>query len=148
MESVFWPIVVEGSSKDDEWPVVERQAAAALHRLVCVLSLAWNEPWQVRTAPWDLERMSVDLADDWIVPRNSLIGFRENPQIGMYDDQALPSWVDAALVRLDGIDGTDADNVGAALSLWHQGILLQPEHPSLALVAFVASIEQDGSCAV
>jgi len=63
-----------------------------------------------------------------------------NPQIGMRAEADLPEWISKGWDRLDQTDL--GGRVQPALSLWHEGILLQPEHPSLAIVSFVASLEQ------
>lgn len=137
-ESVFWPIIVEGRSQEDEWAKADREAAGALHRLASLVSLAWNEPFQVRVGPQLASTLPPRLPDDWMAPRDSFLG--ANPQIGMRDEQPLPGWLQEAWRYLDNDDR--AGDAAAALSLWHEGLLLQPEHPSFALVAFVASVEQ------
>jgi hypothetical protein len=55
MQSIAWPIVVEGPMSDANWPARERGASLTLHRLCCLLSLAWNESWQVRESPRDVD---------------------------------------------------------------------------------------------
>jgi hypothetical protein len=62
-----------------------------------------------------------------------------NAQIGMRDPEALPPWFGAAWKRLADSSSTDA--VPSALTSWHQGVLMRPQHASFALVAFVAAIE-------
>jgi hypothetical protein len=60
----------------------------------------------------------------------------------MRDEQEIPIWVREAWGKLDA-EGAPKPTA-SALSLWHQGILLKAEHPSLALIAFVACVEQAG----
>lgn len=140
-ESVYWPILVEENGLETGWPDTERQAARSLHRLVCLIGLAWNEPWQVRVAPQLSSNLPPNLPEGWLaeVPEPFL---GHNPQIGMRSEAGLPDWIQAAWYRLEVDD--PAGDIGAALSLWHEGVLLQPEHPSFALVAFVACVEQIG----
>jgi hypothetical protein len=140
MQSIAWPIVVEGPMSDANWPATERGASLTLHRLCCLLSLAWNEPWQVRESPRDVQHAGQALPDDASAPPNWGHGLLDEPQHGLRDEEPLPGWVQPMSSYLDQSPG--AHKVSAALSLWHQGILLTPEHPSFALVAFVASIEQ------
>ena len=139
-QSVFWPIHVVGTTESDSWPVVQREAARAVHTLVCLVSLAWNEAWQVRVAPQNLPSSKPYVPDDSSPPPNWPPG--DKPQVGMRDEQDIPTWLREAWGRLETEHGSKP--TAAALSLWHQGILLKAEHPSLALVAFVASVEQVG----
>lgn len=140
MQSIAWPIVVEGPISDAYWPATERRASLTLHRLCCLLSLAWNEPWQVRESPRDSPHAGQALPDDASPPPNWGHSLLDEPQHGLRDEEPLPGWVQPIWSYLD--QSSRAQEVSAALSLWHQGILLTPEHPSFALVAFVASIEQ------
>lgn len=139
-DSVFWPIIVEGRSTQIDWPEVDREAARALHRLASLVSLGWAEPLQVRIGPQVSTSLPPKFPDDWMAPNDSGFGF--NPQVGLRDEQPLPGWLEGAWSILKTND--PKGDIAAALSLWHEGVLLQPEHPSFALVAFVASVEQMG----
>jgi len=138
-DSVFWPIIVEGRSTETTWPKVDREAARALHRLASLVSLEWAEPLQVRVGPQSGSLPS-QFPDDWMAPNDSRFG--PNPQVGLRDERPLPEWLQHAWDMLDTDDAKG--DAAAGLSLWHEGVLLQPEHPSFALVAFVASVEQMG----
>jgi len=138
-DSVFWPIIVEGRSMETNWPKVDREAARALHRLASLVSLEWVEPLQVRIGPQS-GAFPPQFPDDWMAPNDSRFG--PNPQVGLRDEQPLPEWLQGAWSILETND--PKGDAAAALSLWHEGVLLQPEHPSFALVAFVASVEQMG----
>lgn len=142
-----WPVTAEGC-----WPGNElaaggryeqisrlnhqdgnlRVAAMWLHRVVCLLSLAWGEGWNVRSAPVDSERMPVAVPEDWLAPPIARGG---DPGIGPYP-RKLPSWVVGAWNLLEGDPA-----LSGALSAWHQGVLMMPLFPSYALIAFCGAIE-------
>jgi hypothetical protein len=136
---VSWPVLVHGGIRG-KWRETDRAAAQLLHRLCCLLALAWGEPWQVRLAPAPNVNLSPQVPDPALIPNPSRFYDSGNPQIGLRDEAGLPDWVVTAWSRLDNPDF--AARAQPALSLWHEGILLQPEHPSLAVVAFVAALEQ------
>jgi len=52
-------------------------------------------------------------------------------------DEELPTWIPAVWDII-----TADQELAAAASFWHQGLLATARHPSLALVAYIASIEQ------
>lgn len=139
-QSVFWPILVESESAAHDWPDAEREAAHALHRLVCLLSLAWDEAWQVRVGPQDVANIPPLIPEDSSLPPGWWPDY--SPQVGLRDEEPLPTWLIEAWQRLETEPASRP--AAAALSLWHEGILLKAEHPSFALVAFAASIEQLG----
>ncbi len=110
---------------------------AALRRLrlhAALLSLAWDSPWFVRDGPTD----SVD--STWVDAEGPVSGtsyrwidkldhFMAPPPI------ELPEWLGEVEVPLDpGV-------VQRALVMHHEGLLMTRDHPSLAMIAFVSSIE-------
>ena len=137
--AVFWPVLVFGEIQGS-WQETDRAAAKALHRLCCLLALAWGEPWRVRLAPAPEINLPPKVPDSVLVPNPKRYYDDSNPQIGMRAEADLPDWISKGWDRLDEADF--GGKVQPALSLWHEGILLQPEHPSLAMVSFVASLEQ------
>jgi hypothetical protein len=136
---VSWPVLVFGEIQGS-WQETDRAAAKALHRLCCLFALAWGEPWQVRLAPAPEINLPPKVPDAVLVPNPDHYHDDGNPQIGMRAEVDLPDWVRKGWDRLDEADFSG--KVQPALSLWHEGILLQPEHSSLAMVSFVASLEQ------
>lgn len=142
-----WPVIAEGP-----WPGNQlapggryaqigrlthqdgnmRVAAMWLHRVACLLSLAWSEGWNVRTAPIDLDRMPAAVPEDWRAPP---IAHGGGSGVGPHPRQ-VPAWVLAAWDLLEA-DGA----LSGALSAWHQGVLMTPLFPSYALVAFCGAIE-------
>jgi hypothetical protein len=137
--AVSWPVLVFGEIQGS-WQETDRAAAKVLHRLCCLLALAWGEPWQVRLAPAPEINLPPRVPDPVLVPNPDHYHDDGNPQIGIRAEAHLPDWISKRWDRLDKADF--GGRVQPALSLWHEGILLQPEHPSLAMVSFVASLEQ------
>jgi hypothetical protein len=127
-----WPVIVEGTSDEQEWPRVVQSVAPGLHRVSALISLAWGEPWQVRTAPTNHENLPPRVPTAWPPPAM----FERPPVQTVGEDEELPTWVNEAWYRLDETPG-----IGAALDAWHEGIHLLPLHPSFALVAFAGAIE-------
>lgn len=143
-----WPVIAEGS-----WPGTDlepgglyeqvatlrdqdpnkRVAAMWLHRAACLLSLAFGEAWQVRTAATEAERLPPEVPADWPAPQIAL-------GVGGYDldpvPRGVPDWVVTAWERLE-----NDNDLAAALTTWHQGILLNSVFPSFALIAFCGAIE-------
>ncbi len=135
-----WPILVFGNAVG-EWPTVSRLAARAVHRLCCLLSLTWIEPWQVRIAPERASYLPPRVPEPVLVPKASFLVDLDSPNQPERDPQPLPDWLVATWGKLES-DPAFRSRVEPALSLWHEGILLQPEHPSMSMVAYVAVIEQ------
>jgi hypothetical protein len=138
-EIVSWPVIVEGVSQGDHWTAVTHSATPLLHRLSTLFALAWGEPWQVRVAPKDPANLP-PVVPEPSPPREWFNGY--NPQIGMRALESLPAWIPPAWERIS--QGEIDTAVIAALSCWHQGLLLTPQHPSFAFVAFIAAIEALG----
>jgi hypothetical protein len=137
---VSWPIVVEAVTEGEHRTAAENAATPLLHRLCTLLALAWGEPWQVRVAPKDPTALTPGVPEPVLRPPKS---FQDrNPQIGMRAVEPLPAWIPAAWNRID--EGTESRRTMSALASWHQGILLMPQHPSFAFLAFVACIEALG----
>ena len=132
---ISWPILVEAHHKGYSWPAAMQKAAFDLHRLCALLSLAFAECLVVRDGPtpaihgrrtmprrlwwqkWD------DDADTPTVPE---------PQ----NVKAVPNWAAGAWQRMK-----ERPRLAHAVAIHHEGLRAQFEHPSLALVAFIASVE-------
>jgi hypothetical protein len=139
-QAVSWPIIVESVSEGEYRTAAENAATPLLHRLCTLLALAWGEAWQVRVAPKDPAALSPRVPDAVLRPLERVPN--HNPQIGMRAEEPLPSWIPGAWNRIE--DGTEDKRTVSALAFWHQGVLLMPQHPSFALLAFVACIEALG----
>jgi hypothetical protein len=129
LQLISWPIIVEGPGADLQHPGV----LGRLHRLATMLALTWNEPWQVRSAPANAKQMPAMVPDSWPAPPESF-GFREVDQ--WREGVPLPELV---VRHWEGLSAKHA--LSDALSTWHQGLMVQELHPSLAQVAFTAAID-------
>ena len=138
VEAVYWPIMVSRGSSDEGAAPDLRAAARQVHRLCCLLSLGWTEPWQVRVAPRLTSHGPAHVPDSILIPSSNYPG--GNPQVGQQVAEDLPEWFSPAWIRLD--DAKFGSKFVPCLSIWHEGIMLQAEHPSLSFMAYVASIEQ------
>lgn len=134
-----WPVIVLGPA-DGDWPSAARGAARAVHRVSCLLSVIWAEPWQVRLAAQRVSYARPEVPEPSLVPSARYLTDLDNPGPNDRDPQPLPEWLRAAWGRFD--DESFRSKVDPALSLWHEGILLQAEHPSMAMVAYIAVVEQ------
>ncbi|MET8202960.1 hypothetical protein [Micromonospora taraxaci] len=130
------PILVRGSSRGYSWPSASKTAARDLNQLCALLSVAWETCLVVRDSPAPIEwgervppekvfwQNIPDLPDD--------PPFKPQPHAG----RTIPDWADDAWTRIIAIP-----RLADAISAHHEGLRARTEHPSLALVAFIASIE-------
>lgn len=128
------PILVEGSDTGDHQIGTRRQATSRIIPLVQLLSLLWNEPWQIRSAPWHRSYVSDPIGPSWSPPSEfkGMLRPIELPPTSV----GLPDWMPDALVRVN----RDHLFQGAA-GAWHQGILMEAEHPTFSLVAYTAAVD-------
>ena len=152
-----YPIIVEGKWNDvltdvDAAPSVGRVAAYAreeaaarvLHRVSCLLSLAWYEPWQVRTSAKSSQHLPPQIPHSWAEPQSAegVPTFRPAEDLSARRRE-LPGWAVSAWDTLE-----DDEALQTALTFWHQGLHLTAEFPSFALVAIAASVEAVAGCRV
>lgn len=127
-----WPVIVQASTEASTRHAAQQTASEVLHRVALLLALAWDEPWQERTSPQNPTQLPPRAPESWPPPP-----FAPSPAMPpVAIDAALPTWADTAWEQLN-----EHVTLRNAASFWHQGLLASPGHPSLALVAFVASIE-------
>ncbi len=136
--SVFqsWPIVVDGTNAGYNWPVASLAATQDLYRLCALLSVAWKHCWVLRDSPRPKEWGELTIPEH--VPWQKDAFPRDN--IEQKQLVTVPPWVAPAWGMLDR-DGKLVD----ALAAYYEGLQLQEDHPSFALIAFVASIEAIGA---
>jgi hypothetical protein len=129
-----WPLLIEGRHSGYNWTAAGRAAAFDLHRLCGLLSVAFGSCLVVREAPFPLEggvrkapsRLPFDRWPDGIEPDGT------EPK----DVRTFPDWLSEAWTRMQVRPG-----LGHAVAAHHEGLRSFQEHPSLALVAFIASVE-------
>lgn len=131
---VSWPIIAESADGGERGTPAHREASRLLHRLVCLLAVGWDEPWQERCTPQSAQSLSPQIPESW--PPPPFWHGAPGPDLSARDEP-LPSWIPAAW------DSLASDDVLSGIaSFWHQGLLASPRHPSLAAVAYTAAIER------
>jgi hypothetical protein len=131
-----WPFFVEGEAEGYNWNVASGQAARCLHRLTGLVSLAWGSHWAVRHLPTPASRALTAIPE-----RDPFEDASKVPADTTASTlSALPSWLSEAWKRLD----SDAD-LANAVGVHYEGLALREQHPSFAVVAFVAAIETVGA---
>ena len=129
------PIRVYGSSRGYSWDAASPRAARDLHTLCGLLSIAWNSPIVVReaAAPLDWGDRHVPRYPPWY---RSLDDSTDEERPAGGEAVTLPPWLDEAWARTQS-----AAYLVAALDAFLEGARSASRHPSLAAVAFTASVE-------
>jgi hypothetical protein len=128
-----WPAVVEGSGWTPDWQNslrAQQRARGQLHRLCALLTVVFDGvPWRLE---WDPSAAPPGYLDvpDWLLDADA-------PDLPFSQRSIeMPNWINAAWSALDADRSLDQ-----ALALYYEGSQLRGEHPSIALVALVGSIE-------
>jgi len=132
-------IQVDGTANCYSWHADGQTAALRRVRLLtAIVSLAWDTPWFLRDGPSDQVGMS------WHGAAGPVSGFNYRwsavDLTMMPPPVKLPSWVADIEARLM-IDARRDSLIHRALLMHHEGLLVMREHPSLGLLAFIASVE-------
>jgi hypothetical protein len=131
--AISWPVVVEGKSKGYDWTVASRQAGIDTHKVAVLLSLAWNSTWYLIQSPIPKEPGALKIPKtNPLMPSSGRTRSFSYPR----KSKVIPKWVSKAWSVIDG--NLDLD---AATTAYYQGLMMEKDHPSFALVAFIASIE-------
>jgi len=69
---VSWPIIT-GSAAGRRGDIPYREGSRQLHRLVCLLALAWGEPWQERSAPGSPDAIPPHIPDHGRLRRSGMV---------------------------------------------------------------------------
>jgi len=112
-----WPVVVEGTETVLPW---QRSAASKSVTISQLLSLAWNEPWAVRTAPIPTSNRLPQVPNSWPhrpEPPLAVQLLDSNPEA--HPPVELPSWIRHAYERIPS-----NEDCRYALAAWHEGLLL------------------------
>ncbi|MGK5442141.1 hypothetical protein ACSNN7_10000 [Micromonospora sp. URMC 105] len=130
-----WPILARGSHRGYSWQSTSKKAARELNQLCALLSVAWDTCLVIRESPAPMdwgERLPPEKIFWQEIPTLSDEVPRPEPTSG----REIPNWSEAGWARI-----TKTPRLADAVSAHHEGLRAQVEHPSLALVAFIASIE-------
>jgi hypothetical protein len=135
-QSVSWPILVEGTHEGYNWPAAGKKAAFDLHRLSGQLTIAFGDCLVVRESPaprdWGIRQVPEQI---WWHKWPEGMGQEGEPSEPR-NLKSMPDWVPDGWKRLG-----ERVALGHAVDAHHEAIRAQLEHPSLSLVAYVASIE-------
>lgn len=136
--AVMWPVHVADQVLATSGRQAARIAALKARQLCALLSLISHDYWIVRIGP----AVSEAPKEPWFPATDqSLV------EPGVVDDNygeprvlSFPEWIGDSFTVLD------CDRkIGDALIAYHEALLLQERHPSMALVAFMTAIEAIGS---
>lgn len=141
LEHESWPAIVEGTTPAAVHLEHDVETANRVVRVAVLCSLAWREPWRVRSAPTRNAQLPPGVPDDWPPPP---MAFPEKPLAMQlietypetYKPIELPKWLNSAWILMDD----DPALLSSALA-WHEALLLQAEHPSFSAVAFVSAVD-------
>lgn len=126
-----WFIGVEGSTKGYNWQVAGKAAALDLQRLCGLLSVSGAGTNVIREAPAPLDWGRRTMPDKNPREPHDVFGEASAPR-----SWTPPTWLHEAWNRLESTPW-----LARALAAHHEGLLARYDHPSLALVAFIAAIE-------
>jgi hypothetical protein len=128
----WWPMHVRASHQGYNWASSSRKAALDLHRLTCMLTLAMNLPLVVRSSPRPDEMGLLPVPTElfWQTwPGDNMLSVQTESFAP--PDWLAPGWRE--LVRRPWLAN--------AIAIYRESLLTRAAHPSLSLVAAVASIE-------
>jgi len=134
-----WPLKVLGSVTTRALIEAESPVMAELHRLCSFLALTWDRVWSVREGP------EIALDGPTLTPSGESLfedrlGHLVSGEYGCARPMDIPQWVEAAWGRLEA----EVDLV-RAMTAHLEGMRVEHDHPSLALIAYVAAIEALGN---
>jgi len=132
---VSWPILVEARHTGYSWAAALQKAAFDLHRLCALLSLVLGECLVVREAPAPLAH-GVRRAPTRLWWQHLPEDFDSSTAPESRNVKTIPNWASAAFEYMN-----NRTQLGHAVAIHHEGLRAQLEHPSFALIAFIASIE-------
>jgi hypothetical protein len=132
---VSWPILVEGRHTGYNWTAALEKAAFDLHRLCALLSLVLGECLVVREAPAPIAH-GVRKAPSRVWWQHWTEDLDASAAPEPRNVKTIPDWASTAWQQMNS-----RPQLGRAVAVHHEGLRAQFEHPSLALVAFIASIE-------
>ncbi|HSX42718.1 MAG TPA: hypothetical protein VLF59_01395 [Candidatus Saccharimonadales bacterium] len=130
-----FPIIVEGTATGLDWQEASKQASRDLNKLVGLISVAWQSTWKILHSPGPQGTTPIKIPTGSIGMPNSHARHMQIPR----KRKTVPNWLPAAFSNIDNDEA-----VLDALNMYHEGLLMELEHPSFALLAYVASIEAIG----
>ncbi len=134
-----WPAIVDGVARGYKWDMASKFACRDLHRLCGILSVAWNRCWVLKHSPQPADHGSIEIPNQpwWMKPEeNRIINEQQIPRTRV----PIPDWAASAWELIER-----NRYLADALNAHYEGLLLQYQHPSFALIAFLGSIEGLGT---
>jgi hypothetical protein len=132
---ISWPILVEARHTGYNWEAASQKAAFDLHRLCALLSLVLGDCLVVREAPMPVaDGVRKAPSRLWWQHWHDDVDASTTPE--PRNVKVIPDWAAAAWQQMNS-----RPQLGHAVAVHHEALRAQFEHPSLALVAFIASIE-------
>ncbi|MEV3937320.1 hypothetical protein AB0K52_15240 [Glycomyces sp. NPDC049804] len=132
---IHWPVQVSGRTTCYDWlSEGEWRTTLWLSRITALLSLWWDSPWSARIGP----RIGIEPDQE----KDYIFGHRWRPYKVPEPEETLGQRVSVP-VGLNHAEAllTKERRLFEAISIHKEGLSLQREHPSLALVSFIAAIE-------
>ncbi len=128
-----WPLRVEGRHTGYNWPAASTAASMGLYELCALLSIGADMCLVVREQPAPLESGVRHVPKNlwWQEPPNGWSEDPVEPQV-----KSLPDWLPAGWQRMRA-----RPRLASAATVYHEGLRAFSNHPSLALVAFIAAVE-------
>jgi hypothetical protein len=132
----WWPILAEGSHVGYSWNAASKKVAFDLHRVCSLLSVALDVCAVVREAPaprqWGIRkappRLSWQKENDFL---SAQAAHAASAPVQVFPVDLVSSWDEM----------TSRPWLAHAIGAYHEGLLTDSTHPSLALIAYVAAIE-------
>lgn len=138
-QSLSWPIVVEGCSTGRGWARTMSAVREEIYRLCLLLSVGWGGCWRLRNGPLHLSPGEYVAPSsypwDTGIDREADLDYDPEPRHLVEAEE----WFSGGLERL-----RSDDKMRRCCEIYHEGLLLQFQHPSLAFIAFVAAVESLG----
>jgi hypothetical protein len=131
----FTPILVQGICRNwHDWGGDAEEEAIEVRRLCALLSVAWNGCWSVKLLPQNRGLDELNLK-----PPGEIEPPEDENLLAKPVNVSVEPWMSGAMHRLP-----QDQWLGNAVSTFHEGMLLYKDHPSFALLAFVASCDAIG----
>ena len=131
-----YPLVIKGVDEGYDWFQLQYSIAEKVNILSSLLSVGWGSTWTLLSSPNRGDNIHLPDGEAMFGPEQLGRTIRQEVEIVSME---LPDWIETAY-RYVG-DNIEAKN---ALAMYNQGILVEYEHPTLALLAYTASLETIG----
>ncbi|ROP26956.1 hypothetical protein [Pseudokineococcus lusitanus] len=144
-QSMCVPVIVSGTTKAISEHLAPRMVASDLRALCGMLSLAWGVTIDVIQAPSALNGHRVHVPE--VLPWNSATTWTpDGDWRESVERLSVPAWLDREWPKVVGVRA--AVRLRNGLSMYMEGRYVERRHPTLASVAYVATIEAVGAALI